>query len=190
MEISYLLFSHFILNLGLNKLAEISMKFVLYTICAILSFASAAYGESSKYPMSREERQAEEMGSVLGGEGIVFRPSKIRHESTKTENSTFNKYLWDATIDVLSVAPLIVKDKNTGVISTDWYSEQANPNKSIKVTVRILDNVISPESLNIEIAQRSLAHGRWLEDKPDAIKASKIEEDILRKARDLYAKKL
>jgi hypothetical protein len=41
------------------------------------------------------------MGSVLGGEGIVFRPTKIRNNSTRTEDSKVNNYLWNATKDIV-----------------------------------------------------------------------------------------
>ncbi len=36
-----------------------------------------------------------------------------------------NSYLWRASLDTLSMMPLLQTDSNGGVIITDWY---ANPN--------------------------------------------------------------
>lgn len=164
-------------------------KYFVVLSMAILSLSNACATES-KYPQSREDRQADEIGSVLGGDGIIFRPSKIRNESTKTANSSFNQHLWDASLQVLAVAPLMVKDENSGVISTDWYSDRNDPNRTVKITVKILDNVIAPESIDVEVLQRVLKNGRWLEDSSSNEIKIKTEEEILRKAKALYIKKL
>lgn len=178
-----------IIKVIISVVKGLSMKKNIITL-SMLFLSLGAYAYESKYPQSREDRQADEMGSILGGEGIIFRPSKIRNESTKTTHSTFNKYLWDASLDVLSVAPLMVKDENSGMISTDWYSDKKDPNLTIKVSVKILDNIIAPESIDVEVLQRVFKNGRWLEDNAsDSIKI-KTEEEILRKAKSLYAKKL
>jgi hypothetical protein len=166
------------------------MKKYFVVLYMLIFSLSNVYATESKYPQSREDRQADEMGSILGGDGIIFRPSKIRNESTKTSNSSFNKYLWDASLQVLAVAPLMVKDENSGVISTDWYSDRSDPNRTIKITVKILDNVISPESIDVEVLQRVLRNGRWLEENSSNDIKIKTEEEILRKAKALYIKKL
>ena len=60
-------------------------------LCLTIFVATFASASDSQYPRTREERRREEIGSVVGGEGLVFRPGKIRNESTKTDNNKVNK---------------------------------------------------------------------------------------------------
>ena len=161
------------------------MKYII-PLC-VLAFTLSSHAYNADYPKSREEVREEEMGSILGGDGLVFHPGKIRNESTKTETKT-NLYLWNAALEVLGVAPLMVKDQEGGVIITDWYSDKKQPHESHKVTVKILSNVISPESLQVEYVNRLLKNGRWLEldAKPEHV--MDVEARIIKRARELYTK--
>ena len=162
------------------------VRSIVLTCAAILAVSSTSYAYNSDYPKTREEKRAEEAGSILGGEGLVFHP-KVRNESTKTESST-NTYLWNAALEVLSMAPLMIKDEHSGTIVTDWYSASKSPNESDKVTVTILGDVIAPESLNVQYVRRVLKNGRWLESdvKPETL--MDIEMRIINRARELYIK--
>ena len=42
-----------------------------------------------------------------------------------------NSYLWRASIDTLSFAPLLQADPSGGVIVTDWYASPQNPGERI-----------------------------------------------------------
>lgn len=156
-------------------------------ICCLLSLvAVSALAEADGYPKTREERRSDEMGSMVGGEGIVFRPGKVRNESTKTPDSKINTFLWQASLEVVDMAPLRVTDSKRGIVATDWYSDKVHPNRTIKVTVNITDNIISPESIDVKIQQKSLKGGRWLEENLDRAMKLDIETKILRRAKELY----
>jgi hypothetical protein len=164
------------------------MKYHLAIVCVTILATTSSHAVSSEYPKSRAERRLDEMGSITGGEGVVFHLGKIRNESTKTEDSKVNQYLWDASVDELGHAPLIVKDHASGIISTDWYSSKEDPNHATRTTVKITGNVIAPEALEIKMQQRIFKNGRWLEEEVKTEAVLKLEEVILRKSRDLYIK--
>ena len=50
-----------------------------------------------------------------------------------------NSYLWRATVDTLSFAPLVTADSAGGVVITDWYIAPNNPAERVKLTAAILD---------------------------------------------------
>ena len=53
------------------------MRIILVSVFSvIILFAAQLF--ASDYPQSQVEREMDEMGSLLGGEGIIFRPGKER----------------------------------------------------------------------------------------------------------------
>ncbi len=166
------------------------MKIICYTIIVGYITFTAFASFAGDYPKTRDERRAEEMGSVLGGEGVVFRPTKIRNLSTKTDDSNINTYLWRATQDIVDdIAPIASSDSSSGTVVTEWYSNKKEPNRTYKLKVHVIGDIISPESIKTELKQRVLKDGRWLEDKAHTSLQAEIEDKILRRARQLYLRK-
>ena len=59
--------------------------------------------------------------------------------------------LWRASLDVIDFMPLASANYSGGMIITDWYSDNNNPNESLKITIRFLTNEIRSDALNIKI---------------------------------------
>ena len=164
------------------------MRFISCIIACIIFVSANAF--AGDYPKSRDERRAEEMGSVLGGEGMIFRPTKIRNNATKTDDSKVNSFLWNASKDVVEdLAPISMSDRDAGILTTEWYSDSKDPKRSLKVKIHIISDVISPESIKTILKQKILKDGRWLEDNAGEELALDIEDKILRRARQLYLRK-
>lgn len=161
------------------------IKILFFIISAILSL-QYVNADEDQYPKTIEERKADEMGSILGGEGIVFTPGKIKSDSTKSGAHNVNKYLWQAAIEAVNFAPLQSSDNAGGVIITDWYSPRSRPSYSFKINVFIKDNVISPDSIEIKVFERVLKNGNWVQTEKTSDLAISLENKILRLARELY----
>lgn len=166
-------------------------KIIIINIATIIlsfSFNIMATNTSSDYPVSDAERKLEEMGSIAGSEGLVFRPGKIKSDATKTKGCTVNKYIWQAAIETLNFVPLSSADFNGGIIITEWHSPKGRPNFRFKINIFIKDDVIHPDSIQVKIFEQTLKNKQWLEpetaNKSDL--AFNIEDTILRKARNLY----
>jgi len=96
-----------------------------------------------------------------------------------------NAYLWRASLDTLSFAPLAQSDSNGGVIVTEWYSNPQNPQERAKVTVAILDRDLRADALRVTAARQTLQGGQWLDAPVTAATVQRLEEIILTRARDL-----
>lgn len=122
-------------------------KLIITNSFVLLFCTLCSYAADYDYPKSREEKEMERIGSFLGGEGLVIRPSKVRSDSTKTQNSHVNQYLFDAAVKVLSqVTKIDVQDVNSGVVMTMWYSANGEASKTeLQLRALIKDNVISPK---------------------------------------------
>ncbi|WP_375359008.1 DUF3576 domain-containing protein [Candidatus Tisiphia endosymbiont of Neophilaenus lineatus] len=159
---------------------------IIGTMLALFLFPSATIARNGDYPKTVQERKMDEMGSIVGGEGLVFRPSRIKNESTKTVGCNVNKYLWQASIETLRFVPLASTDSVGGVIITEWYSPKGQTNFRFKINIFIKDNVISLDAIQVKIFEQTLKNGNWLDNHTTSDLANSIEDKILRKSRELY----
>ncbi len=96
-----------------------------------------------------------------------------------------NAYLWRASIDTLSFAPLLQADANSGVVITDWYVNRANPGERVKLTVSILDQDLRADALRVAASRQVNQNGAWVDAPVSAATVQKLEDIILTRARDL-----
>jgi len=96
-----------------------------------------------------------------------------------------NAYLWRASLDTLSFAPLATSDSNGGVIVTEWYINPQNTQERVKVTATILDRDLRADALRITAARQTLTNGQWTDAPVTAATVQRLEEIILTRARDL-----
>ena len=59
--------------------------------------------------------------------------------------------LWRASLDIIEFMPLTSANYSGGIIITDWYSNNTDPNETIKITIRFLSNEIRSDSVDINI---------------------------------------
>ena len=96
-----------------------------------------------------------------------------------------NGYLWRASLDVLSIAPLISTDALGGIIITDWYTNKNIKDKRIKITAHIRTSELRSDGIKIKVHVQKLINNVWSDTFTDNDLASKIEISILNKARNL-----
>ena len=96
-----------------------------------------------------------------------------------------NGYLWRASLDVLSIAPLISTDALGGIIITDWYTNKNIKDKRIKITAHIRTSELRSDGIKIKVHVQKLIDNIWSDTVTDNNLASKIENNILNEARNL-----
>ena len=95
-----------------------------------------------------------------------------------------NSYLWRASLEAVSFAPLLQADSAGGVIVTDWYANPENPGERVKLTISILDQDLRADALRVA-ASRQVAQGNsWVDAPVQAATVQKLEDIILTKARE------
>ena len=110
---------------------------------------------------------------------------RVDHAASQVTTIGVNAYLWRASLDTLSFAPLAQTDSNGGVIVTEWYSNPQNPSERAKVTVAILDQDLRADALRVTAARQTLQGGQWIDAPVTAATVQRLEEIILTRARDL-----
>ena len=96
-----------------------------------------------------------------------------------------NGYLWRASLDVLSIAPLISTDALGGIIITDWYTNKNIKDKRIKITAHIRTSELRSDGIKVKVHVQKLIDNIWSDTVTDNNLASKIEDNILNEARNL-----
>ncbi len=96
-----------------------------------------------------------------------------------------NSFLWHASLDTLRFMPLTSADPFGGVIITDWYSAPEDPQERMKVTVYILDRNLRADGLKIAVFRQQQTAGAWADAQVSADTATKLENAILTRAREL-----
>ena len=93
--------------------------------------------------------------------------------------------LWRASLDIIDFMPLSSVNYSGGIIITDWYSSNDNPNESIKVSIRFLTNEIRSDALDIKVFNRKCLDMNLLNCrviKTDGVISAELKKEILRKA--------
>ncbi|MEW4449514.1 DUF3576 domain-containing protein [Qipengyuania sp. JC766] len=96
-----------------------------------------------------------------------------------------NSYLWRASLETISFAPLLQTDSAGGVIVTDWYANPRNPAERVKLTVSILDQDLRADALRVAASRQVNQNGSWVDAPVQAATVQKLEDIILTKARTL-----
>tara|TARA_B100000963_G_C22289486_1_gene520749 strand:+ start:181 stop:630 length:450 start_codon:yes stop_codon:yes gene_type:complete len=111
--------------------------------------------------------------------------TKLFEPTSDITNVNVNGYLWRASLDVLSIAPLISTDAFGGTIVTDWYTNKNIKNKRIKITAYIRTPELRSDGIKVKVHIQKLINNVWSDTVTDNSLASKIENNILNEARNL-----
>ncbi len=97
-----------------------------------------------------------------------------------------NSFLWRASLDTISFMPVSSADPFGGVIITDWYSAGQAPNERFKLNVYILGRALRADGVRVAVFRQALdAQGGWRDMPIGETTATKIEDSILTRARQL-----
>ena len=109
----------------------------------------------------------------------------INPEAKENDSVNVNAFLWRASLNVLSIAPLISTDALGGIIITDWYINKNNKNERIKITAFIKTSELRSNGIGIKVHIQNFKNGSWSETYTSKDLETKIENNILNEARNL-----
>jgi len=96
-----------------------------------------------------------------------------------------NGFLWRASLEVLSIAPLISTDALGGTIITDWYVNKKVKNQRIKITAFIKTSELRSDGISVRVYAQNLNNGIWSDIVTNKNLETQIENQILNEARIL-----
>ena len=99
-----------------------------------------------------------------------------------------NAFLWRASLNILSIAPLISTDALGGTIISDWYINKNIKDQRLKITAFILTRELRSDGIKVKVHIQNFKNNVWSETITDSDLANKIEENILNEARNLRIK--
>ena len=100
-------------------------------------------------------------------------------------SANVNGFLWRASLDVLSIAPLISTDALGGTIITDWYIHKNIKNQRIKITAFIKTSELRSDGINIKVHIQNFENNGWSNTFTNKNLETQIENQILNEARNL-----
>ena len=154
----------------------------------ILIFSSACSTNNSNVKNSiTDKKKVPGLFSKDSDKGVSL--SDILKPKMPSSNSiNVNGYLWRASLDVLSIAPLISTDALGGTIITDWYVNKNIKNKRIKISAFISTSELRSDGIEVKVHVQELINNVWSGTYIDNELATKIENNILYEARNLRIK--
>ena len=99
--------------------------------------------------------------------------------------ASVNAFLWRASLNVLSVAPLISTDALGGTIITDWYTNKNVKNQRLKISAFIKTSELRSDGISVRVHLQSFNKGVWSDTITNKNLENKIENQILNEARNL-----
>ncbi len=167
------------------SVAKKSASRLAFSLALLLGLAACGGGVSSEanYP-DKEKEQTYKQGSLVsdGGGFDLFGGDRSKDQAT---GITVNAYLWRGALETVSFMPLASADPFGGVILTDWYSKPGSGER-LKLNIFILDRVLRADGVKVKaFKQVQNARGEWADDAVAPSVASKLEDAILTRARQL-----
>ena len=100
-----------------------------------------------------------------------------------------NAILWRASLEIVSLIPILEVDTFAGTIVSDWHSLPENQNERLKITVFVIDRELRADAIKavVYIQKRPREDAPWGNTFRDKTFARKIEDLILNRAREIRA---
>lgn len=170
-------------------------KLLLLTLLISGAFISACSSveTEAKYPSGLDrsitgEDIYGEKESILGKGGFIFGQDDDKNDGTT--DIGVNAFLWRASLDTVSFMPLASADPFGGVIITDWYTSPEKPDERFKINVFILDKQLRSDGISVKVFRQEKSRGDWKDSTIADDTATKLEDAILTRARQLRVAEL
>lgn len=165
-------------------------------LLSFLALAACAGGveREARYPTGAQ-RDGLDSNDIYAERDSIFGEDGIKLLGRGDDNSggadaiTVNSFLWRASLDTVSFMPLTTVDPFGGVILTDWYSDPATPNERYKLNVFVIGSQLRSDAIRVSAFQQKRQRGEWADIPVDPTIATKIEDAILTRARQIRVAK-
>ena len=123
--------------------------------------------------------------SIFGEGGLKILGGRKDKAGAGENGIGVNSFLWRATLDTVSFMPLASADPFGGVILTDWYVDESNPNERIKVNAFVMGRELKADGVRVRTFRQVKKRGDWVDAPVAEDTARKLEDAILTRAREL-----
>ena len=134
-------------------------------------------------------KDKDDVGSFITGknESGVTLGDITDMSNTQSAGIPVNALLWRAALDITSILPIDDIDVFSGTLITDWYSLPSQPSEQIRLAVFVLDKELRSDAIRVVVYVQSRKGNVWQDAGIDPELATKLENLILTRARELRA---
>ena len=157
------------------------LKIIILLSCLIIFLGCSNNNSLVSNPLTGEKKTPG-IFSKDSSKGVSL--SDILDPRSSASSVNVNGYLWRASLNILSIAPLISTDALGGTIITDWYVNKNIKNKRIKIMAYIKTSELRSDGVSVKVHVQKLESGVWTDTYTDKKLASQIENNILNEARN------
>ena len=165
----------------LNKAYNMIRKLTL--IISIFVISSCSNNNTISNPITGE-KLSPGIFSKDSSKGISLN-SILNPQNKDGISVNVNGFLWRASLNVLSIAPLISTDALGGTIITDWYVNENINNQRMKITAFIKTSELRSDGINVKVHVQNFQNDKWSNTFTNKKLETKIENQILNEARIL-----
>ena len=166
------------------KFELIIMKHVIKLFLILLVISSCSSNNTNVKNPVTGEKPTPGLFSKDSKKGISLNEI-LDFKNKKGDSINVNAFLWRASLNILSIAPLISTDAVGGTIITDWYVNKKIKNERLKVTAFIKTGELKSNGISVKVHIQKFKNGFWSETFSNKELATKTEENILNEARNL-----
>ena len=159
------------------------VKYFFYIYILIFISACSSDNRVVKNPITGETKNPGIL-SKDSEKGIVL-SDILNPRDNEDKGTSVNGFLWRATLNILSIAPLISTDALGGTIITDWYTNKNIKDKRIKITAYISTSELRSDGIDVKVHVQNFKNNFWSETFLDNELANQIEVNILNEARNI-----
>ena len=164
------------------------IKYFLFMYILVFISACSSNNNVVKNPITGEKKNPG-IFSKDSEKGITL-SDILNPDDNESSSVNVNGFLWRATLNILSIAPLISTDALGGTIITDWYTNKNIKDKRIKITAYISTSELRSDGLEVKVHVQNFKNNFWSETFLDNKLANQIEVNILNEARNLRVNSL
>ena len=154
----------------------------LAAILITLAFVLAGCTGADIQPVAEEEGEASFLTGKTGGLKIIDFGA-----DDKSDSMPVNALLWRASLEIAAYVPLADVDTFGGSILTEWYSLAERPDERIKLMIFVVGRELRSDAIQVRVFAQKTENNAWGAATRDEALASKIEELILTRAREMRA---
>lgn len=138
-------------------------------------------GDARKTPVNADDRVAKNLAE---GRGFTLNEAMNKNKGRGGDfQFASSNELWRASLDIIDFIPLASANYSGGILITDWYSDGADSDTSIKISIKFLTNEIQSDALDIDIFYKICdANNNCKTEKRDSELKKELTKQILKKA--------
>ena len=138
-----------------------------------------------KLQMEVAENKLRTGGGLFGKKGGIDLLNENNQTASIGVGMPINPYLWKGSLETVSFMPLASADPFSGIIITDWYTDNNNPEERCKLNIFIKGAEMKTDNLKVNSFCQKFANGKWVDQEISVENNSKLENAILNKAKKI-----